>query len=102
MSQWQDISTAPKDGTYIQLWRGPVKGFGSWEPLVYGRWFEFEDDYASWAWPEGTFDLFTDEGRHDADYAIGEGDCWDDDKNFTHWMPLPSPPSLPLHEGSGS
>jgi hypothetical protein len=80
--EWQDISTAPKDGTIVDLfgtrnghprrftdaaWR-PIASWGTGEPTDKYRWM---------------FDAFDH-------YGVFE---------FTHWMPLPAPPiqTIPVH-----
>ena len=69
MTEWQDISTAKKDGTKVVLWVGgdsaPVC---SWECVEGGN-----EDGTGWvfAW-----------WRHDHD-------DWIDDIPPTFWMPLP-------------
>lgn len=74
MSEWQDISSAPKDGTTI---------LGAWR--IHG---------AKWArqpiWFRGT----PDKGGR---WMLS----WDaSDVQPTHWMPLPSPPEpTPTTEG---
>lgn len=92
MSEWQPISTAPKDGTHILLW-APAQTFEGkpTEPrLTYGYW---------------------DVPEHGAYLGDCGGECrcpeYDDcpdpywfsmDGSFTeenpptHWMPLPAPP----------
>lgn len=94
MSDWQDIDTAPRDGTWIELWRGPVTGPGAWSPLIVARWWEFDGVYATWAWPdESAVDPW-----HDPDGAIEyleRGDCYDSTEHFTHWRPLSTPPVSP-------
>ena len=66
MSEWQPISTAPKDGTRVLLsahdWREPV--IGSFRPDT-GPWYH---------------------GDEETDLPYGE--C-----KPTHWMPLPAPPN---------
>ena len=54
--QWQDISTAPKDGTIIDIWHKSA-----------GRVID------SWWCDDNTF-------------------CGLDQEEFSHWMPLPTPP----------
>lgn len=64
MSDWQPISTAPKDGTVIQLWpnmnwRNPAVFVGRWHSEL-EMWEDLSDD----------------------NMVCG----------MTHWMPLPEPP----------
>jgi hypothetical protein len=76
MSVWQDISTAPKDGTVIDLWvvfpSGPVR----WADA---RWVEAGEHScsgpANWCSREN-FPL----------HAFVEKPV------ATHWMPIPNPP----------
>ncbi len=64
VSEWQDISTAPRDGTKLLIWeRGRI--FAAW----------WEDEYV---WAKGWID---DYNRSDT-YTFEP----------SHWMPLPSPP----------
>lgn len=85
MTKWQDISTAPKDGTELPLYRhdaGWFSGFyGTWEHIhtterEAGRIDEDEYFYASW-W------AFTRDGvmRLEGEEAP------------THWFRLPTPPT---------
>lgn len=64
---WQDISTAPKDGTHVLL----SEGHNVWE----GRAVE---SYGRWGWWE--------RNAHPTNY------CGSEDYP-THWMPLPPPPA---------
>ncbi len=65
-SEWQPISTAPKDGRYLMLWCPneitPRVAIGCWDDGV-DLWMESDN-------------------RTDTDW-LGP----------THWMPLPEPPS---------
>ena len=75
MSEWQDISTAPKDGSHFLVWDATTKRvcIGTWEDatdeemsLGADRYFEIFDFETQWA-------------------------VWDHD--VTHWMPLPAKPT---------
>lgn len=90
MTEWKIIDSAPMDGTWLELWRdAPDYTAGYWEPLIYGRWSE-EDE--AWAWPEETYEVFSDEGRRRADRAVSDGDTYQS-VDFTHWRHLPVPPT---------
>ena len=68
--EWQDIATAPKDGTRFLAYQ---KG----EPIQECWWCEDFPEWQGW--------------QNDND--------WDSDPDPTHWMPLPAPPTLPPNEG---
>lgn len=74
MTDWQPISTAPKDGTTVML-------TGSY--WVVAGWFSHSDflgpDAKLGAWVDG-------DPRHDGRALKG-------DHAPTHWMPLPEPPA---------
>lgn len=72
MSEWQDISTAPRDMTNILVWDGESISIVFWG-------FELG---------EGPYDLFP-WVKPDLSEALRED-------IVTHWMPLPPPP-LPTH-----
>jgi|ERR1700684_317429 len=64
MNEWQPIETAPKDGTYIDLWnekRGRRYALARWVDL-----------YDGWQYGE------SDVARH---------------HEFSHWMPIPDGPN---------
>jgi hypothetical protein len=74
---WQDISTAPKDGTIIFVWADDYQ----WPEAVFYE--KYDDETAAevgepgyWRFAEGIL----------ADNATVEFGT------LTHWMPLPSPP----------
>ena len=65
MSEWKDISTAPRDGTWIMVY---------WPTMSIGMF---------------PFTVFWDEGWEPAsNYARDYGEVYP-----THWMPLPKPPT---------
>ncbi len=87
--KWQPIETAPKGGAWIRLWRGPAE-YGTQQPEVIARWFEFEDGEAGWCWPTDIYDPYFN--LEEAEESIEAGDYYESDE-FTHWMPLPMPPN---------
>lgn len=89
---WQDISTAPKDGTWVELYRPPAD-FGWWECLIKARWHQFEDGEAAWAWPDEDYDLTTESERERSIGLIEDGNNYEATEGFTHWRPLPPNPS---------
>lgn len=100
-SEWQPIESAPKDGTYVQLWRKPSTNQSvSWSPIIVAKWSlsPFTDDAEIglhlWLFAHDG-DVFNDVGLNRAQsiidkcamyYSVGDGD-------FTHWQPLPVPPA---------
>jgi hypothetical protein len=79
-SEWRDIASAPKDGTFILCTSGYQVGKNPWGP---GGWMQI----GVWA--------------HD---MRGDGEAWHDGAQIhrvypTHWMPLPTPPNPNTHEG---
>jgi hypothetical protein len=73
MSEWQDIETAPRDGTSVDLWvSAPPQMISTGAGRVTDCWF-----FSGKWW------------RYD-----GQGDeyCRSEVANATHWMPLPEHP----------
>lgn len=96
MSQWQDLSTAPKDETKIDLWV-----INSSDPIGY-RIPDCRRQYAGGAWPDVWIDskgyyvnsshYYNDEG--DGCLQLGnephpKARSW---TKVTHWMAKPAPP----------
>lgn len=81
---WQNIQSAPKDGTIVFLLREinrPLLGSN----IVIGAWSNVAEE---WVWPCEKVDEF-DAKRW---WAQVEDDCYQDHK-FTHWMPIPPRPA---------
>ena len=74
MSEWQDISTAPKDGTVVDLWAAERERYDNSRItdcfFVRGQWVHTRTIY--------------DEDTDDELAPLF---------NPTHWMPLPPPPA---------
>lgn len=66
---WKPIDTAPKDGSFVDLWHKSGTRYANC------RWFTNSLGYTCWHIQPG--------GRA---YNAGP------DTEYTHWMPLPSPP----------
>lgn len=83
--QWQPIETAPKDGRTVLL--GMYNSHGNWRTLR-GQYFTREVIDSDW---ENAEDC--DEGWYETSVECNDDvNCWE--ANPTHWMPLPSPPSI--------
>ena len=80
---WQNISSVPKDGTFVLLYGTPYsKGdmaFGV------GRFDTFREEW--WERVSDTHKKLVSEEKCDWDLATMMGNIVP-----THWMPLPSPP----------
>lgn len=88
---WLPIESAPRDGSWLALWR-PPESEGSImrsEPLIIARW---SDEYGEFAWPDSPCDRFTPWGRAIADAIVEDGRRIFATNDFTHWMQLPQPP----------
>ena len=84
---WQDISTAPKDGTPFQA---RIPGYGDDNVIAWmgglldsngddcGGWYFVEDQEPPQCWTDGIC------------WAVNEDEI--PSVNPTHWMPLPDPP----------
>lgn len=68
--KWQDISTAPKDGTHVLL---------CVESYIIEGWWEVNHEY----WDVATLPVH------------GCGCCFKDNREPDGWMPLPDPPETP-------
>ena len=71
--EWQDISTAPKDGTEVLL--SDHNGH-----METGYWY-----------PKGT--SITTTGNIETTGVWFAGGGWYQPEEVTHWMPLPEPPT---------
>lgn len=85
MSKWKPISSAPKDGDEVLLYREDAGVF-------LGRWTSPENFLTDREMErsEMTEDSFTAFGWFYADFI--QGGRLDDDMHPTHWMPLPDAP----------
>ncbi len=81
MSTWLDISTAPKDGTLIDVWLGDSDGPFSPEPADIDFYCtKGTRRSGDWAWANGKF------------RPCGGLPGMTVFVQPTHWMPLPTPP----------
>ena len=72
---WQDISTAPKDGTDVLLYF-PLEGLSSdWPKRIIAHWRAIDGERGHWVWQARAFRSYSEEYQP------------------THWQPLPAPPS---------
>lgn len=89
MTEWQDISTAPKDGTRILLTDGKWVEAGCWAPALHGE-----------NYPWAFVDDFTPLDSAD---CLGVNVNAFDGRYVTHWQPLPPPPTtLADSDGDGA
>ena len=80
MTEWREISTAPKDGTVVDLWAQLNGG----ERVTDAYWGQRSADKAQ-------REHF---GFEEFGWCRDADDSWVYPVTFpTHWMPLPSPPS---------
>ena len=80
---WRPIETAPKDGTWIDLWLEvtPLNDGSVWG----GSRRLVDCSYEDGQWTEHTCGRCTTGHSPAVNYAH---------ERVTHWMPLPEPPSL--------
>ena len=82
MSEWQDISTAPKNGRTVLL--GYFNHYNKWRTLR-GQWFS-RQEIEDWEDSDGC-----EEGWYETSVECEDvPNCWQ--TNPTHWMPLPKQP----------
>ncbi len=92
MSEWLDIASAPKDGTWLWLYCPGIENDRDYEaesapPMTMGRFAARDMAEPAWVSTE-TQTEFWDYGG-----ATGAGCCIELREICpTHWMPLPPPP----------
>jgi hypothetical protein len=97
MDEWKTIETAPKDGTHILAY-GMGHGIGVMSFDANERPFPMQG-VAYWHWHDGEKEVEVSPGLYRKEpHRILEG--WRTQWEFrpTHWMPLPSPPSIEAPE----
>ena len=76
MSEWQKIETAPRDGTMVDLWAEWPRGGAR---LCNALW-DASRPYPGWITDHRSYGVY-------------------DERQFTHWMPLPDQPTPKEPEG---
>ena len=85
MSEWQDIESAPKDGTPVLVWWQDDYHVARYAPLwapENKRWLVYD---AKWK-GDGSIRMVSEIEPNDFQARAGL-------KGPTHWMPLPEPPT---------
>ena len=90
MSEWEQIATAPKDGTWIIAYRPRPAIAGYLDRVVVVRW---DTEVSAWVWPNQPFDIY----EEDFDERLNSHSFADridpfEDRAFTHWLPIPKDP----------
>ena len=73
MTEWRDIESAPRDGTWFIVYV-PDSSM-SWQPFDLSCWIEVKEKWAA---------------NHPGYFCMT--DVSDELEGATHWMPLPDPP----------
>lgn len=84
---WQPIATAPKDGTWVDLWITSPHSPEGWR-ATNCVWIDVDDprfEYVGWASSD--------------DHRTPKGFLTNPMVIATHWMPLPEPPDAERLEG---
>lgn len=100
MMEWQDIESAPRDGTPILLYRPASQSPNSrWATIILAAWVRFdgEDDEVEEGFASPNEPFFDGYSRSVYQEAI------DADEHYlinsaTHWLPLPPPPKEQPHD----
>ena len=83
MSEWQPISTAPKDGTKVVL------GRHNWSEYPVACWMQYPGNPVLDA--KGNDCLMSGWGHDSIGFTVGMEDYWlgwNEDEMPTHWMPV--------------
>jgi len=82
-SPWRDIESAPKDGTWIFIYRD------NWHGAIKAKWGEIDgvdELFTGWVFQDEFLCIGCAEG------CLGYNEDIEDGYMPTHWMPLPEPP----------